>query len=103
MHQMDAYRCLAFTIPGVDIPTLAVELSVAHPNAAVQKQDRSKSCALVPNQDHASGTANELAGAQHAGATIVRVDGSRVAMISHAAAVVELIDAAVRTINERHP
>ena len=52
--------------------------------------------ALVPNQDLAIGTANELAMAQHAGARIVRVDGSHVVVISHPDAVVGLIKTADR-------
>ena len=53
----------------------------------------------VPNQDHAIGTANELAMAEHACATTVRVDGSHVVMISHPEAVVDLIQAAVSASN----
>ncbi|MBV9322781.1 MAG: alpha/beta hydrolase [Chloroflexi bacterium] len=58
-----------------------------------------RSFALVANQDHAIGTANELAMAQHAGATTVRVDGSHVVMISHPDAVVDLIQTAVAATN----
>jgi hypothetical protein len=53
----------------------------------------------VPNQDHAIGTINELNMATHAGARIVRVNGSHVVMISHPEAVVDLIGAAARATN----
>jgi pimeloyl-ACP methyl ester carboxylesterase len=50
--------------------------------------------ALVANQDHAIGTANEITMAQHANATTVRIDGSHLVMLSHPGAVVSLIEAA---------
>jgi hypothetical protein len=57
------------------------------------------SFALVPNQDHAIGTQNELAMAQNAKAHIVRVDGSHLVMISQPDAVVGLIESAARNTN----
>jgi pimeloyl-ACP methyl ester carboxylesterase len=55
------------------------------------------SFALVPNQDHAIGTQNELAMARNAKARIVRVDGSHLVMISQPDAVVGLIETAARS------
>jgi pimeloyl-ACP methyl ester carboxylesterase len=55
------------------------------------------SFALVPNQDHAIGTQNELAMAQNAEAHIVRVDGSHLVMISQPDTVVGLIESAARS------
>jgi pimeloyl-ACP methyl ester carboxylesterase len=57
------------------------------------------SFALVPNQDHAIGTKNELRMAQHANAQIVRVDGSHLVMISQPDAVVGLIETAAGSGN----
>jgi hypothetical protein len=50
--------------------------------------------ALVSNHDRASGAANELAMARHAGAQITRITGSHVVMLSHPDAVVQLVDTA---------
>lgn len=55
------------------------------------------SFALIANQDHAIGTANELAMAQHAGAQIVRVDGSHLVMVARPGEVVELIRSAANS------
>ena len=53
----------------------------------------------LATHDDAIGTANLLAMAQHAGAQIVKVDASHVAMISQPDAVVRLIRAAANSVH----
>ncbi len=84
-----------------DIFAADVSAQKARTMAAEQRPLSVSAYALVPNQDRAIGTANELAMARHAGAQVTRINGSHVVMLSHPDAVLQLVDSAAAKFASR--